>query len=182
MRFFSNCRSLLRLVNLPLAYACASRQPSSLFQLGTCIQQQRGLRLDAPFNSRMSGSPPYHNLTYYTFGTPNGLKPAILLEELGLQYKVETVDISKNTQKEDWYLAINPNGRIPALKDGGLRIFESGAILLYLTDHYDPDRKFSYPHGTPEYYEQLSWLMWQMGGLGPMQGERALFSILFTSF
>jgi glutathione S-transferase len=114
----------------------------------------------------MSGNPPYHNLTYYTFGTPNGLKPAIVLEELGLQYKVETVDITKNTQKEDWFLAINPNGRIPALKDGGLRVFETGAIMLYLTDHYDPDHKLAYPHGSAEYYEMMSWLMWQMGGLG----------------
>jgi glutathione S-transferase len=121
----------------------------------------------------MSGQPPYHNLTYYTFGTPNGHKPAIVLEELGLQYKLETVDISKNTQKEDWYLTINPNGRIPALKDGNLRVFETGAIMLYLADHYDPDNIISYPHGTPEYYEMLSWLMWQMGGLGPMQGEDA---------
>lgn len=121
----------------------------------------------------MSGNPPYHNLTYYTFGTPNGLKPAIVLEELGLQYKVETVDITKNTQKEDWFLAINPNGRIPALKDGGLRVFETGAIMLYLTDHYDPDNKLAYAHGTAEYYEMLSWVMWQMGGLGPMQGKSA---------
>lgn len=59
----------------------------------------------------MSGQPPFHNLTYYTFGTPNGLKPAIVLEELGLQYKAETIDITKNTQKEEWYLQINPNGQ-----------------------------------------------------------------------
>lgn len=119
----------------------------------------------------MSSHPPYNNLTYYTFGTPNGLKPAIVLEELGLKYKVEKVDISKNTQKEDWYLAINPNGRIPALKDGDLRVFETGAIMLYLTDHYDKDNTLNYPQGSPEYYEVLSWLMWQMGGLGPMQGQ-----------
>jgi glutathione S-transferase len=118
----------------------------------------------------MSGQPPFNKLTHYTFGTPNGLKPAIVLEELGLQYNSETVDISKNVQKEDWFLAINPNGRIPALKDGDLRVFESGAIMLYLTDHYDPENKISYPNGTAEYYEMLSWLMWQMGGLGPMQG------------
>jgi len=117
----------------------------------------------------MSGNPPYHNLTYYTFNTPNGLKPAIVLEELGLDYKAEEVSIVKNAQKEDWFLAINPNGRIPALKDGEQRIFETGAIMLYLTDNYDKENKISYPHGTREYYEMLSWLMWQMGGLGPMQ-------------
>jgi hypothetical protein len=120
-------------------------------------------------SGKMSGNPPFHNLTYYTFGTPNGLKPAIVLEELGLQYKVEKVDITKNTQKEDWYLKINPNGRIPALKDGDQRVFETGAIMLYLTDHYDKENKLNYPHGSREYYEVLSWLMWQMGGLGPMQ-------------
>lgn len=115
--------------------------------------------------------PPHNDLTYYTFGTPNGLKPAIVLEELGLKYKVEKIDIMKNTQKEDWFLAINPNGRIPALKDGELRVFETGAIMLYLTDHYDPDNKLNYPYGSSEYYEVMSWLMWQMGGLGPMQAR-----------
>lgn len=113
-------------------------------------------------SGKMSGSPPFHNLTYYTFGTPNGLKPAIVLEELGLQYKVEKVDISKNTQKEQWFLDINPNGRIPALKDGELRVFETGAIMLYLTDHYDKEGKLNYPHGSRDYYEVVSWLMWQM--------------------
>ena len=116
----------------------------------------------------MSGPPPYHNLTLYTFGTPNGQKSSITLEELGVQYKTEVVDISKNTQKEEWFLALNPNGRIPALKDGDMSVFESGAIMLYLTDHYDKDHKISYPHGSREYHEMVSWLMWQMGGLGPM--------------
>ena len=117
-----------------------------------------------------SSQPPFHALTYYTFGTPNGLKPAIVLEELGLDYKSEKVDISKNTQKEQWFLDINPNGRIPALKDGDMRVFESGAIMLYLNDHYDKENKLGYEKGSKDYYEMLSWLMWQMGGLGPMQG------------
>jgi glutathione S-transferase len=68
-------------------------------------------------------------------------------------------------------LKINPNGRIPAITDGGQRVFESGAILLYLTDKYDTERKFSYDHGTSEYWEQMSWIMFQMGGVGPMQGS-----------
>jgi hypothetical protein len=118
-----------------------------------------------------SSGPPFNDLTYYTFGTPNGLKPAIVLEELGLHYKVVPIDISKNMQKEDWYLEINPNGRIPALKDGDMRVFESGAIMLYLADHYDTSEKITYKHGTPLYYEMLSWLMFQMGGIGPMQGR-----------
>ena len=118
----------------------------------------------------MTGQPPFNALTYYSFATPNGLKPAIVLHELGLDYKGESVNIAKNTQKEQWFLDINPNGRIPALKDGDMRVFESGAIMLYLTDHYDKDNKISYKHGTAEYYEMLSWLMFQMGGIGPMQG------------
>jgi glutathione S-transferase len=112
-----------------------------------------------------------NKLTYYTFGTPNGLKPAIVLEELGLKYEPVTVNIATGAQKEPWYLEINPNGRIPALKDGDLRVFESGAVMLYLTDNYDTENKISFAHGTEEYYEMLSWLMWQMGGLGPMQGK-----------
>lgn len=108
----------------------------------------------------MASQPPYHQLTYYTFGTPNGLKPAIVLEELGLAYKVEKVDITKNAQKEEWYLSIYPNGRIPTLKDGDdMRVFESGAIMLYLVDHYDSDNFLSYPHSSRNYYEVLSWLM-----------------------
>ncbi|KPI42881.1 Disulfide-bond oxido YfcG [Cyphellophora attinorum] len=130
----------------------------------------------------MSGNPPFHNLTYYTFGTPNGLKPAIVLEELGLQYKVEKVDITKNTQKEQWFLDINPNGRIPALKDGDLRVFETGAIMLYLTDRYDKEGKLNYPQGSREYYEVLSWLMWQMGGLGPMQGQANHFRAMAGAY
>lgn len=69
-----------------------------------------------------------------------------------------------------WFLKINPNGRIPALLDGSQRVFESGAIMIYLADKYDTDRKISYAPGSPEHIEQLSWLMFQMGGLGPMQG------------
>jgi glutathione S-transferase len=67
-------------------------------------------------------------------------------------------------------LKISPNGRIPALVDGSQRVFESGSIMLYLADKYDTDRKISYAPGTSEYIEQVSWLMFQMGGIGPMQG------------
>ncbi|KAI1131203.1 glutathione S-transferase [Nemania abortiva] len=111
----------------------------------------------------------------YTAQTPNGIKISILLEELNLQYKVTTIEFSKNTQKEPWFLEINPNGRIPAMTDTlngkQIRIFESGAMMQYLVDQYDKDHKVSYPFGTAEYYETNSWLMWQMGGLGPMQGQ-----------
>ncbi|KAI9045301.1 glutathione S-transferase family protein [Aspergillus affinis] len=121
----------------------------------------------------MASSP---NITLYTAGTANGYKVSILLEELNLPYEIHTLDLGANEQKEAWFLKINPNGRIPAITDGENRVFESGAILLYLADKYDTERKFSYAPGTPEYAEQLSWLMWQMGGLGPMQGQANHFS------
>ena len=165
MRTSSLYRTSLRLLTSTTLTSCCRNQAVSPFQCPTQLNQYRGLRVEAP---KMG------DLTYYTFGTPNGFKPAIVLEELGLQYKPVTIDITNNTQKEDWYLAINPNGRIPALKDGDLRVFESGAVMMYLTDKYDKDNKISYPNGTDLYYEMLSWLMWQMGGLGPMQGKLIL--------
>ncbi|CAK7263572.1 Glutathione S-transferase 2 [Sporothrix epigloea] len=112
----------------------------------------------------------------YTAQTPNGIKISLFLEELGLQYKVTAIDFSKQTQKEPWFLEINPNGRIPALTDthtdgAPIRLFESGSILLYLADRYDKEHKLSYPFGTREYYEVNNWLFFQMAGLGPMQGQ-----------
>ena len=80
------------------------------------------------------------------------------------------MSLALSPSQEQWFLDINPNGRIPALKDGDMRVFESGAIMLYLHDHYDPEKKFGYANGSAEYYEMLSWLMFQMGGIGPMQG------------
>ncbi|RYO79686.1 hypothetical protein DL766_008417 [Monosporascus sp. MC13-8B] len=112
------------------------------------------------------------NIHLYTGQTPNGIKVSILLEELGLKYDVTAINISKNTQKEPWFLEINPNGRIPAMTDTftdgtPIRLFESGSIMQYLVDRYDKDHKVSYPHGSREYYEVNNW----MGGLGPMQGQ-----------
>ncbi|KAE9362639.1 glutathione S-transferase [Stipitochalara longipes BDJ] len=119
-----------------------------------------------------------NKITLYSLdGTPNCIKVTLALEELNLNYAVHKIDLRKNVQKEAWFLDINPNGRIPALKDGDLRIFESGAILLYLADKYDTDYKISYPHGTNEYYEMLSWVMFQMGGIGPMQGQANHFRL-----
>ncbi|KAI0975612.1 glutathione S-transferase [Xylaria arbuscula] len=116
------------------------------------------------------------DITLYTEGTPNGLKASIVLEELGLSYKVHPINIFEHEQKEPWFLEINPNGRIPALTDKledgqEVNIFESGAILLYIVAKYDKDHKISYPVGSKEYWETVSWLMWQMGGQGPMQGQ-----------
>ncbi|KAJ5095434.1 hypothetical protein NUU61_004790 [Penicillium alfredii] len=117
------------------------------------------------------------DITLYTWATPNGIKASITLEELGLPYKTEAIDISTNEQKKEWFLKVNPNGRIPALLDGSQRVFESGAIMLYLADKYDTNRRISYVPGSPEYVEQLSWLMFQMGGLGPMQGQANHFRL-----
>ncbi|KAI0802133.1 glutathione S-transferase [Xylaria sp. FL0064] len=116
------------------------------------------------------------DITLYTEGTPNGLKSSIVLEKLGLSYKVRSMKLFEHEHKEPWYLEINPNGRIPALTDKlengkEVRIFESGAILLYIVSRYDKDHKISYPFASQEYWESVSWLMWQMGGIGPMQGQ-----------
>ncbi|ETS73710.1 hypothetical protein PFICI_14656 [Pestalotiopsis fici W106-1] len=121
------------------------------------------------------------NITLYTEGTPNGLKPTILLAELGLEYKLVPINIIAQENKEPWFVKINPNGRIPALTDVDengkeIRIFESGAILEYLVINYDKDHKVSYPHNSPEYWETVSWLTWQMAGVGPMQGQANHFA------
>ncbi|KAI8800499.1 glutathione S-transferase GstA, partial [Cladochytrium replicatum] len=111
--------------------------------------------------------------TLYTAGTPNGHKVSVALEELGLPYKVYPIDFSKNEQKDPWFVKINPNGRIPAIVDhkrGDFNVFESGAILLYLAEHYDPEHKI-FPADPNLKSEAIQWLMWQMGGLGPMQGQ-----------
>lgn len=110
----------------------------------------------------MTRTPDIH---LYTTQTPNGIKISITLEELGLPYKVTKIDISKNTQKEPWFLAINPNGRIPALTDTfsdgkTINLFESGGIMQYLVDEYDTEHKISYPRGTREYYEVNNWVCW----------------------
>ena len=108
-------------------------------------------------------SPKRPDIHLYTTQTPNGIKISITLEELGLPYQVTKIDISKNTQKEPWFLEINPNGRIPAMtdtfEDGKMiRLFESGSIQQYLVEQYDTDFKISYPKGTREYYEMNNWV------------------------
>jgi len=109
------------------------------------------------------------NITLYTDTTPNGIKISIALEELGLPYTVEHIDISTNRQKEPWFLEINPNGRIPAITDTftdgkTIRLFESGSILLYLAEQYDPEYRISYPKGTRQFYEMNNWLFFQNAG------------------
>ena len=107
----------------------------------------------------------------YTWSTPNGRKVSVMLEECGLPYTVHKVNIGANEQFRPEFLAINPNNRIPAIVDsdgpGGkpLTLFESGAILIYLADKTG---KF-FP--SKDRYVVLQWLMWQMGGVGPMFGQ-----------
>lgn len=105
----------------------------------------------------------------YTWTTPNGRKAAIALEELGLPYTVHAIDISKDEQFAPAFLKIAPNNRIPAIvdRDTNISLMESGAILIYLADKTG---KFLPQSGEPR-YRVLEWLMWQMGGFGPMPGQ-----------
>lgn len=101
------------------------------------------------------------DLCLYTAHSPNGYKISITLEELGLPYQVVLVDMGKLAQKSPEFPAINPNGRIPALTDssfGGISLFESGSIMQYLVDRYDPENKLSYARGTKEYYQTNNWV------------------------
>ena len=109
----------------------------------------------------------------YTFTTPNGRKPAILLEELAVPYTAHRVNISKGEQHQPEFLAISPNGKIPALVDreADISVFESGAILIYLAEKYG---KFL-PTETKERIQVISWLMFQMASVGPMFGQLGHF-------
>jgi glutathione S-transferase/GST-like protein len=110
----------------------------------------------------------------YSAATPNGHKISIALEELALPYNLHVLDLSARDQKQPWFLKINPNGRIPAIVDrdeGDFAVFESGAILIYLAEKtgrlMPADRK-----GRSRV---LQWLMFQMGGIGPMMGQANVF-------
>jgi GSH-dependent disulfide-bond oxidoreductase len=113
----------------------------------------------------------------YTWGTPNGKKVSIMLEEVELPYEVHPIDLAKGDQLKPEYLAINPNNKIPAIIDtegpGGkpFKLFESGAILMYLAEKTG---KFL-PHEMAKRYEVIQWLMFQMGGVGPMFGQANYF-------
>jgi GSH-dependent disulfide-bond oxidoreductase len=110
----------------------------------------------------------------YTAPTPNGWKVSIALEELGLPYTAHLIDILKGVQKEPWFLVINPNGRIPAIVDrdaDDFAIFESGAILIYLAEKTGR----LMPRDAKGRSLVLQWLMFQMGGVGPMMGQANVF-------
>jgi glutathione S-transferase len=110
----------------------------------------------------------------YTASTPNGWKASIMLEELGLPYEVRPINLLSGEQREPWYLRLNPNGRIPTIVDrdeGDFAVFESGAILVYLADKTGR----LLPRDTKGRSVALQWLMFQMGGIGPMQGQANVF-------
>ncbi|MGF1510818.1 MAG: glutathione S-transferase family protein [Myxococcota bacterium] len=103
----------------------------------------------------------------YTWTTPNGFKPLILLEELGVSFELAAVNLGRGAQKSEEYTRINPNQKIPALVDEKTVVFESGAILFYLAEKFG---RFL-PPSYPDRGRVLSWLMFQMGGVGPMFGQ-----------
>lgn len=110
----------------------------------------------------------------FTASTPNGHKVSIALEELGLDYKVRAISFDKKEQKEPWYLELNPNGRIPTIVDhgnGDFAVFESGAILMYLAEKTGR----LMPTDTKGRSTVVQWLMFQMGGIGPMMGQANVF-------
>jgi GST-like protein len=129
-----------------------------------------------PITTRWPAAHP-DRIQLYGLPTPNGVKVSIMLEETGLPYEPHLVDITKNESWTSEFLSLNPNGKIPAIIDpdgpGGkpLGLFESGAILLYLAEKSgqllsrDPAKR----------YETIAWLMWQMGGVGPMFGQLGFF-------
>ena len=105
----------------------------------------------------------------YTWTTPNGRKVSIALQELGLSYKAHPIDISKDEQFAPAFLEVAPNNRIPAIvdRDTGMVLMESGAILIYLADKTGK----LLPKEGEQRYRVIEWLMWQMGGPGPMLGQ-----------
>jgi GSH-dependent disulfide-bond oxidoreductase len=129
-----------------------------------------------PITNRWPAEHP-DRLQLYSLPTPNGVKVSIMLEEIGLPYEPHLVDIGRNESWTPEFLSLNPNGKIPAIIDpdgpGGapLALFESGAILIYLAEKSgrllpaDPARR----------YETIAWLMFQMGGVGPMFGQLGFF-------
>jgi GST-like protein len=115
-------------------------------------------------------------LQLYSLPTPNGVKVSIMLEEIGLPYESHTVSFEKNDQLSPEFLSLNPNNKIPAIIDpngpgGPLPLFESGAILIYLAEKTGK----LMPSDPAGRYETIQWLMFQMGGVGPMFGQVGFF-------
>ena len=117
-------------------------------------------------------------ISLYTSPTPNGWKASVVLEELGLPYQVHAIDLLSGAQRAPDYLAINPNGRIPAIVDheaDDFAVFESGAILIYLAEKTGQ----LMPSDAKGRSRVLQWLMFQMGGIGPMMGQANVFHRYF---
>ena len=114
----------------------------------------------------------------YSAPTPNGYKASVMLEETGLPYALHAIDLSAGEQKQDRFLKICPNGRIPAIVDreeDDFAVFESGAILIYLAEKAG----MLLPTDKKKRSQVIQWLMFQMGGVGPMQGQANVFSRYF---
>jgi glutathione S-transferase len=110
----------------------------------------------------------------FTASTPNGWKASITLEELGEAYKVRPISLSAGEQKQAWYTALNPNGKIPTIVDhdaGDFVVFESGAILMYLADRHGRLLGSTAQHRS----RVMQWVMFQMSAIGPMMGQAAVF-------
>jgi GST-like protein len=131
---------------------------------------------DFPITTRWPAQHP-DRIQLYSLPTPNGVKVSIMLEETGLAYEPHAINIMQNETFTPDYLTLNPNGKIPAIIDpdgpGGkpLGLFESGAILIYLAEKTG---KFLSPDPATR-YQTIAWVMWQMGGLGPMFGQLGFF-------
>ena len=134
------------------------------------------MSVDHPIFARWPAQYP-DRLQLFSAPTPNGVKVGIMLEESGLAYEPHRIDIMANESHDPAFLALNPNGKIPAIYDpqgpGGkpLALFESGAILIYLADK---SGQFLSPDPAAR-YETIQWVMWQMGGVGPMFGQLGFF-------
>jgi len=114
----------------------------------------------------------------YTTGTPNGHKASCTLEELEMEYVVHSINLSKQEQKTDAFLAMNPNGRIPVIVDRAMDdfvVFETGAIMVYLAEQAGR----LLPTETKKRSRVMQWLMFQMGGIGPMMGQANVFHRYF---
>ena len=134
------------------------------------------MSVDHPIFARWPAQHP-DRIQLFSAPTPNGVKAGIMLEETGLAYEPHRIDIMANESHDPAFLALNPNGKIPAIYDPAgpsgkpLALFESGAILLYLADKSgqfisaDPNMR----------YETIQWVMWQIGGVGPMFGQLGFF-------
>ena len=117
----------------------------------------------------------------YTAPTPNGWKVAMALEELKAKYETQLIDLQAGEQHTNWFLQINPNGRIPVLKKMGedsVAIFDSNAILIYLAEKFGK----LLPYHEPERTVVFQWLMFQASGIGPMQGQAVVFERYFPEY